>query len=262
MSSRPSESGKMNLSDGSSIYYEKHGNGPEKVLLVPGGTGSIRTDMQPLIDSLDKSKLTIVAFDPIGYGRSRPPDRNYNIGIDMYKKDASHAIELMEKLSCPSFTWIGWSDGGRTGLMAAGLYPSKIDRLIIWGATPMVTDRQKAGLETSVNLALWTNERRDLFHTEYGPELAQTMWTRHVKFYQTLGNLCQELVPKIRCPTLILHGARDIVEEELVKNIAKQIPISEMHVYPDGHHDIHISKNSDFTKRVHAFIQTHELDVF
>lgn len=261
-SSKPVESGKKSLSDGSSIYYEKHGNGPEKVLLVPGGTGTIRTDLQPLIDSLDKSKLTIVAFDPLGYGNSRPPERNYDIGIGMYKQDAAHGTELMSQLGYPSFTWIGWSDGGRTGLMAAALYPTKVDRLIIWGALPVVTERQRLGLQTSVKMELWNEDRRTAFYAEYGEELAKKMWARHVSFYQTLSNLCQELVPKIRCPTLILHGKKDVVELDLAEKLSKQIPISEIHVWPEGGHNLHMDENADFTRKIHKFIESYEPDVF
>ena len=256
------ESGKKTMFDGSSIYYEKYGTGPEKVLLAPGGTGSIRTDMQPLIDSLDKSKLTIVAFDPLGYGRSRPPERNYDIGLGMYKQDATHGTELMTQLGFSSFTWIGWSDGGRTGLMAAALFPTKIDRLIIWGALPFVTERQRLGLQTSVRLELWNEARKKSFHDEYGPEIAQKMWARHVAFYQSLDNLCQEMIPKIRCPTLILHGKKDVVEQEFVEKLSRQIPICEFYVYPEGGHNLHMDETVDFTRRVHKFIESYEPDVF
>ena len=262
MSGEPIASGKINVTDDCALFYEKYGTGPTKVLLVPGGTGSIRTDMMPLVKSLDRSKVTIIAMDPAGYGRSRPPDRNYDLGPDMYKVDAGNAVKLMEKLGYSEFTWIGWSDGGRTGLVAAALYPASVERLIIWGAAPVVTQRQKLALSASTDMNTWDPVRKESFISEYGLATAQAMWARHTAFYQTLNNLCEELICKIRCPTLILHGRRDPVEEEVVHKLSKQIALCEYHVYPDGGHGIHIEKNADVTRRIHTFIESNEPDAF
>uniref|UniRef100_A0A0C9QPD6 BPHL protein n=1 Tax=Fopius arisanus TaxID=64838 RepID=A0A0C9QPD6_9HYME len=59
------------------INYLRSGNGDHPVLLLPGALGTIWTDFKPQIEGLDKSKLTIVAWDPPGYGKSKPPDRKF-----------------------------------------------------------------------------------------------------------------------------------------------------------------------------------------
>lgn len=70
--------------------------------------GSIHTDLKPVINALSKTKYTIIAFDPPGYGKSRPPDRDYNNGIQMYHNDSKIAVELMSKLNYKSFSLLGW----------------------------------------------------------------------------------------------------------------------------------------------------------
>ena len=45
---------------------------------------------------LDHNKFTIVAWDPPGYGKSRPPDRDFSNGAKYLWQDASLAHALMQ----------------------------------------------------------------------------------------------------------------------------------------------------------------------
>lgn len=69
-------------------------------------SGSIFTDFKPQIETLNRDKYTIVAWDPPGYGFSRPPDRDFSPGF--FYRDAECAISLMKvfKLSCFHFVII------------------------------------------------------------------------------------------------------------------------------------------------------------
>lgn len=70
------------------------GEGPHKVLCLPGALGSIWTDFKPQIEGFDKQKFTVVAWDPPGYGKSRPPEKEFQ--TDFYEKDAQDAIDFMK----------------------------------------------------------------------------------------------------------------------------------------------------------------------
>jgi valacyclovir hydrolase len=37
---------------------------------------------------------------------------------------------------------LGWSSGGITAMIAAGKYPERIDKLVIWGASTYITDQE------------------------------------------------------------------------------------------------------------------------
>ena len=56
-------------------------------------SGSTETDFKPQIEKLNRELFTIVAYDPRGYGRSRPPDRDFP--IDFFHRDAEDAKDLM-----------------------------------------------------------------------------------------------------------------------------------------------------------------------
>jgi valacyclovir hydrolase len=58
--------------------------------------GSIETDFRPQLTSLDKKKFTVVGWDPPGYGKSRPPNRDLSDGVKMFYDDARLAEALMK----------------------------------------------------------------------------------------------------------------------------------------------------------------------
>lgn len=66
--------------------------------------GSGETDFGPQIENLNKKLFTVVAWDPRGYGHSRPPDRDFP--VDFFERDAKDAIDLMK-------VGLGEESGGR-----------------------------------------------------------------------------------------------------------------------------------------------------
>ena len=49
--------------------------------------------MEPQYKGLDKNKYKLVTFDPRGFGKSRPPERDFP--LDFYRRDAKDAADLM-----------------------------------------------------------------------------------------------------------------------------------------------------------------------
>lgn len=82
------------LVKGQTINYIQTGCGDHKVLCFPGALGTIWSDFKPQIDGLDKTKFTVVVWDPPGYGHSRPPDRNFC--PEFYQNDAVTANDFMK----------------------------------------------------------------------------------------------------------------------------------------------------------------------
>lgn len=120
------------------INFVRVGSGPNAIILMPGAVGTIETDFQPQIDGLPKllTNYTIVAWDPPGYGKSRPPERTFPVGF--YHRDAYLADTLMRRLGFEHYSIVGWSDGGTTGLIMAAYYPEAVKKLAIWGSGPIL----------------------------------------------------------------------------------------------------------------------------
>ncbi|XP_048655678.1 valacyclovir hydrolase isoform X3 [Marmota marmota marmota] len=198
--------------NGVHLHYQQTGEGEHAVLLLPGMLGSGETDFAPQLKSLNKNLFTVVAWDPRGYGHSRPPDRDFP--VDFFERDAKDAVDLMKTLKFKKISLLGWSDGGITALFAAAKYPSYINKMVIWGANAYVTEEDERIYQGIRDVSKWSEKARKPLEALYGYDyLAKTCekWVDGIGQFKHLpdGNICRHLLPLVQCPTLIVHGEKD-----------------------------------------------------
>ncbi|XP_076350544.1 serine hydrolase BPHL-like isoform X4 [Tachypleus tridentatus] len=148
------------------LHFEKVGSGPHHVLLLPGALGSAQTDFKPQLNGLSHKKFSLVAWDPPGYGHSRPPQRKFS--TNFFYQDAELAVALMEKLEISKFSILGWSDGATTGLIIAGRYPDKVHKLCTWGGGSYATKEDVDKLEDIRDVSRWSVKMREPMVGLYG----------------------------------------------------------------------------------------------
>ncbi len=103
--------------NGHRVWYEKFGDGEHPILMIPGAIGQRNLKIMKILnvylylgtgrsdfsaqlegkDALDLSKYTLIAVELPGWGRSRPPEREY--GSDIYKNDVLCCYQIMEVCS-------------------------------------------------------------------------------------------------------------------------------------------------------------------
>ena len=77
-------------------------------MLLPGALGTGRSDFTPQLEGLNSmGKLTLVAWDPPGYGKSRPPNRTFP--PNFFERDAQAAMKFMQSIGHDKFSILGWS---------------------------------------------------------------------------------------------------------------------------------------------------------
>jgi valacyclovir hydrolase len=129
---------------------------------------------------------------------------------------------------------LGWSDGGITGMILAA-QNNDIDKLVVWGANAYVTDKDiqlyKGILFIKFFLVLlydmliffspgiqdtskWSEKMRKPLADVYGAEALQTIMTSWYNALKDIldkrsGDICRDLLQKIKSPTLVLHGVLD-----------------------------------------------------
>ncbi|CAH1737410.1 valacyclovir hydrolase-like isoform X2 [Aphis gossypii] len=240
------------------INYLKVGNGPQTLLLLPGTLGSIFTDFKPQIDTLNREKYTIVAWDPPGYGFSRPPDRNFP--PEYFYNDADYAISLMKSLQIDKYSLLGWSDGGITALIMASKAVDSVEKLIVWGSNAYVTEKDVELYEKIRDIENWSPRMRQQFIELYGKKYFSDTWNAWVDYFQVVlkengGDICREALSKINAPTLILHGAQDpLVPMEHPVYLHKKIKYGSLKIYPEGKHNIHLRYAELFNSEVDDFL--------
>ena len=252
------------------MHYELRGHGPEVMLCVPGAVGTGKKDYSPQLEYFgvqNASRYTIVAVDPLGYGESRPPERDFHVPVPDHflKTDAMDAHQLMQALSFDKFSILGWCDGGVTAIIMAALFPESVKKLVVWGTKAYITKQDIELLERTRNLADWDQRMREFREKTYGDSL-QKLWSHVVDamieiYKQRNGDLCMTEVQRVQCPTMVLHGMKDALcprvhavylKEQLLKNgvSANLVEISE------GKHNLQLRNAKELNTHVENFLRS------
>lgn len=240
------------------IHVETVGNGPRPVVLLPGAIGSTRTDFALQLEKLDRKLFTIIAWDPPGYGFSRPPERSFP--VDFYHRDARVLAKVMHKLGHKQYSVIGWSDGANTGMILAAIQPKCVQKLVAFGGNAYITEQDVQLLEATRNIEKWSEKMRASMEELYGTEHFRHLWSNYCDFYQDLlqkhqGEVCRSELPHIRCPTLIVHGGKDpLVPSHHAHYLLQHIANAKLYVIPDGKHNLHLKYADEFNKIVTEFL--------
>lgn len=225
--------------NGIEIYYEVHGTGPNVIVCIPGALDTVNsfTDLSEYFGS--RGQYKIVTYDPRGFGKSRPPKRQFT--MDFHSKDAKDTKGLMDALGFKKFSVFGFSDGGMIGICVAAMYPDAVEKLVIWGANTFVSEED---VKLYQQLKELQGEHLEQLEAVYGRECAIDYWGQwidtHLKIYDAGGNICKDKLSSVKCPTLVIHGNKDeVVPEYHPDFIAKNIPNCKVHKFDEAGHGIH-----------------------
>jgi valacyclovir hydrolase len=237
------------------LHYEQAGQGAS-LLLIPGALGTGAGDFSAQIEWFAARQFHVVAPDPRGYGRSRPPRREYP--LDFYYRDAADMFALMTALGHESFSIIGWSDGANIAAIMAAQYPGRVTRLVVFGGQSFLTAEEIAAFNDIRKISAWSPRAAEAMRAIYGDELDE-LWDRYVAGQEALfeagGDLYQALLAKVTCPTLVLHGAKDPLIPGLHPGaIHRGIAGSRLHIFPEGKHNIHLRYADEFNALALAFL--------
>jgi pimeloyl-ACP methyl ester carboxylesterase len=212
--------------NGVRLYYEVHGEGAPLVLIH--GNGRSSAYMKPQIDYFSKS-YTVIAVDCRGRGKSE-------LGKDTltYDQMTKDVIDLLDHLHLDSTYVIGRSDGGIIGLLMAINYPEKVSKVAAFGAN--LTPDAKSLYPSVYNQAIQDRKHAD--------EMIAKKDTSENWLLIQQRNLLMELQPhitaddlrKIKCPVLVLSCDRDTIQEEHTLFIYRNIPKSNLCIFPGETH--------------------------
>ena len=240
---------------GVKLHYEDVGDGPP-FLLLPGALGTGQSDFAPQLASLPQHGLRVIAPDPRGYGKSRPPAREFP--PDFYQQDMRDFVALMETLGCSTYAVGGWSDGAITSLLLTLAYPQQVTRMAIWGGNAYVAQDDIDAYEKTRRVADWSSRTAAPMQAMYGDGF-QALWARWCDAQQMLlkagGDLCRERLSQIRCPTFLMHGGKDPLVPLFHAHCLQQgIAEARLHVFPEGRHNIHLFYAAEFNEMLVEFL--------
>ncbi|KAK7079495.1 hypothetical protein SK128_026119 [Halocaridina rubra] len=244
--------------NGTLLNFEVVGNGEKVVLCLPGALGTTQSDFGPQLKGLCPDKFKIVAWDPPGYGKSRPPPRNYT--TDFLHRDAVLAASLMKNLGHEKYSLLGWSDGGITALILAAGFPQHVEKMVVWGGNAYIHEGDLKMYEAVRDIDKWSARMRAPLEAAYGREYFKTAWEGWVDTFLAIynekgGDICKGDLHKITCPTLIIHGAKDpMVGIEHAQYLKENIKDSMLTVMEEGKHNLHLRYAKEFNEMVTDFL--------
>ncbi|HEX4269992.1 MAG TPA: alpha/beta fold hydrolase, partial [Rhizomicrobium sp.] len=186
---------------GLTMHFEKAGQG-RPLLLIPGALGTGAGDFPGQIDWFAERGFEVIAPDPRGYGKSRPPERDYP--PDFYTRDAADMFALMSALGHERFSIIGWSDGGNIAVIMAAGQPGRVAKLVVFGGQSYLTAEEIAAFNNIRKISAWSPRAAEAMRRVYGDAL-EGLWERYIAGQEALfnagGDLYQALLAKVKCPT-------------------------------------------------------------
>ncbi|XP_054157035.1 valacyclovir hydrolase-like [Oppia nitens] len=244
------------------IWYDKYGTGPQPLLMIPGGIGTGQTDFYEQLegdDILDFDQLTIIAVEPPGYGRSRPPNRRYDSNV--YDTDAECCYQLMKHLGFDTFHVIGWSDGARSAITLVCKYPEAVTKLVVTNIFAFADNKTLSVLKSNQTVDRWHQDRVKCYLRSYKDTVEiQRMWDRQIRFMEHMRTYLpndpnEEKYKSIKCPVLVIQGDKDhITSAEHSEYIMKRVSTAELHRFANGSHDLHQRYSATFKKVVEDFL--------
>jgi valacyclovir hydrolase len=224
--------------------------------------GTAETDFEPQLRDLSDT-MQVVSFDPRGYGKSRPPMRDFP--VDFYQQDADDAAAVMKALGHAEYNVLGWSDGAISALLLAASQRAAVGKLVIFGGNAYFTKDDIDAFEAVRDIETsWSKRMKATHQPVYGDDL-QPMWSKAVDAWSAIyhergGDICQEQAKGLACPTLVLHGAKDpICLQEHAEWFGANIPGATLRILPDGKHNLHLRFADEVNGMIRAFVDGREV---
>lgn len=215
------------------LHYMEKGTGTPLILLHGNGENS-----SYFVHQLEhfSAKYRVIAIDTRGHGASPRGDAPFSIA--QFSEDLKSFMDLqaIEKAHI-----LGFSDGGNIALTFALKYPEYVLKLILNGA-----NLNPKGVKASVQLpvVLGYHIARLLGGTEKA-ELLGLMVNE--------PNFTPDDLKRLKIPTLVIAGKRDMIKDSHTRLIARSIEGSKLAII-EGDHFI-ANKNADkFNKAVEDFL--------
>ena len=231
------------LPTGATLAYDVFGDG-EPALLVHGWLGSPDSDVREVRDWLTAHGYRTLGPTRRGYGKSLPKPRDYP--LDFYHRDALDLLALMDALNWPRGHLLGFSDGGETALIMAGLAPERFKTCFVWGAIGYYGPDMRAAAQ-AVFPGSWMTEDEKARNGITNPDAYVLQWATAVKRMIDLGgDVSLSLAPQMDLPVVMMLGAEDRLNPApYAQKLVDAMPDGRLIVVP-GRHACHTEQPDAF----------------
>ncbi|WNL38170.1 alpha/beta hydrolase [Halomonas sp. PAMB 3232] len=261
------------------LYYEVHGAG-KPVVLIHGWPLSSRS-WEPQVPALVEAGYKVITYDRRGFGKSTQADGGYD-----YDTLAADLKKLLDALDVHDATLVGFSmGGGEVARYIAHYGTERVSKAVLAAAVPpylyKTDDNPEGGLDDATinefldgvrgdRLAFLEDFTKNFFtagdksdlvsepNRQYHRDIAAFASPKAtfdcVKAFSYTD--FREDLPKMKLPTLIIHGDADgIVPLEVSgKRSSDMLPDARLEVIKGGPHGINATHPDEFNEALIAFL--------
>jgi len=217
------------------LYYIEEGQGEPLILLHGNGEDSSYFVHQI---AYFKKDYRVIAVDTRGHGKSPRGDATFSI-----RQFADDLFAFMNDMNIENAHILGFSDGGNIALCFALKYPERVKSLVLNGANLF-----PRGVKFTVQ-----------FPVEVGYRIAKLLSQKEK--YEMLGLMVNDPaltfddIRKIKVPSLVIAGDKDMIKDNHTRRIAKHLPCGTLEIIK-GSHFCAAENPSIFNEKVSAFLRS------
>lgn len=245
---------------GLKVYYEVAGAGHPVLLLHGWGTHS--GSMRPILEFMRESAdVRVFALDFPGFGLSESPPKPWNVNDYVALVRA-----VLDGLRLEKVDIIAHSFGGRVAIKLAAEHPQVVERLVLVDSAG-IRPKRTVGYYLKVGVAKTTrilikvlpgflsNPVRTRVLAKIGSTDYRNAGQMRQTFVRIVNEDLRQLLPAIKCPTLIVWGELD-TETPLddARFMEQMIPNARLVVLEGAGHFCYLDRFSAFSEVVSSFV--------
>ena len=266
---KPSPSSGIAEVNGTRLYYERVGRGPDVVLLHGGNLDSRMWDEQVAALS---SSFTVMRYDIRPYGRSALTEKGFSSVDDL--------AALMDYLGITRASLVGLSLGGRIAIDFALTHPGRVDKLVLMGpglsgfafnqddekVKAMIVRAQAGDAQGAMELWLQHPMMTSAMARPKVAERIRQIARENARIWTALpvGERLPEppaikRLAEIRAPTLLIVGERDVPDiQQIVKLLAGELRGARTEVIPAAAHMPNLEDPLRVNRLLGAFLRNQQ----
>lgn len=237
---------------GATLHYEDMGTG-DPVILLHGMLGTAATHFNEEMGWLSR-EYRVLGPSLRGYGQSTPKPRSFP--LEFYKRDAEDVLAFMDALDIEQAHLIGYSDGGESALIAAGLQPERFRSVVTIGAVGYFGPDMRPAVQRMYPVD-WVSDDEKKLHSIENPTPIIMQWIRSVKMMIDSGGKGYfDIIERATCPVLMLLGDEDRLNPAAYARVCLEyIANGTLKTFPGGH-AVHHNNPEAFRQVVTAFLKS------
>lgn len=218
--------------NGLKMYYERHGENGDYLILIHGGGSTIGTSFGKILPLLAENHK-IVAVELQAHGHTHDRD-----APESFEQDADDVAALLHNLHINKASIFGFSNGGNTALQIAIRHPQIVNKLIL-ASTFYTKDGLPPGFFDGMKhatLNVMPEVLRKAF-LEINPDKIKliTMFNKDRERMLCFEDWNDDMLRSIKAPVLIVQGDKDVIMPEHAVKMSRLIPHSRLMILPAEH---------------------------